>query len=62
MKGIISRADLGNIISQNMIMILRKPSLRVHLTDFYSETAVHKNIYEIGVLTNFPKFTEKHLW
>ena len=61
MKDIISRADLGNKISQNIIMILRKPSLRVNLTDFCSETAVHKNIYEIGVLTNFPKFTEKHL-
>ena len=58
MKGIVSRADLGNVISRNNIMILKKPNLRVNLSDFYSETAVHRNVCGIGVWKNFAKFTE----
>ena len=57
MKGIISRADLGNVISRNNIMILKKPDLRVKISDFYSEIAVHRNFCGIGVRKNFAKFT-----
>ena len=57
MKAIISRADLGNVISRNNIMILKKPDLRVKISDFYSEIAVHRNFCGIGVRKNFAKFT-----
>ena len=62
MIGIISRADLGNLISRNNIMILKKADLRVNLSDFYSETAVHRNFCGIGVLKDLAKVQEKHLW
>ena len=61
MKAIISRADLGNVISRNNIMILKKADRRVNLSDFYSETAVHRNFCGIGVLKDLGKVPEKHL-
>ena len=52
MKGVISRADFGDVISQNNT-ILKKPDLRVNLSGFYSETAFHRNFCEIGIRKNF---------
>ena len=48
MKGFISRADLGNEISRNNSMILKKPDVRVNLCDFYSETTIHRCSTELA--------------